>query len=673
MAIPKKTKPFFHKFHDRIRKLLSDGGFNIERSDYYRKGADIFAVAENNRVIVHCRCSKKEGTPYSRLDSLIGEYSTKARKERARVAVLALENYRIPEEYQRDEKKDSLLKQEKVIVWDNKEIKYYKELVKAVGPWARYPMLGDLGRKKEFAKPVSVSCMKVKQRASEFGVFTISPEIMLQIADVFRRARSPKAYQRMVDSRRVKQEISRDFLQGKQVSRPMFPTNLVCVFKDGAKFNEKKSTLTIPMRYSSVWVVDGQHRLYSFCHVSDATIRKEFNLLCAGFNIDGIGNSGLNLTDQAEMFATINQKAKRVPQDLLIDILLKTGKADRRMRIVEKLSKTKVFESKIKTVDRPGHIHIATFVFTSPMKGLVGDEEHEGILSKWFGRKREQRIISADEEEKYVDHCSRKLKSYFSVVKVCFKKEWMKPNKYVLATDRGIRGLLRIAQYIFEYTNGLEDINEAKNVMRALRDFDFRNTELKRMYLGEGGADELMDEWIGRIQEQYPKFGPQPKLTEYKILPNQANRAEGIIKKTLSTFDGEVIGELMNIDPTTCHYLSWIPRFCTTKILFHGVDEWENCLEKLKKLPHKSITIKEIRLLDGRRFIHERWLADNKQKIDFNLDLKTSAIRSGGYTITISDRPRITERYRVFNKIWNLSPDELTRDFRAKTERKWEK
>lgn len=663
--IPRKPKQFYHKFHDKIKDLLDDAGFAIERSDYYKKGANIFCSAEGHHVIFQCRSTKRKNVLYKGLDSLIDEYARKVKKEKARVAILALKNYRVPPEYQ--EKKEDLLKDDKIIIWDNKEIEYFKRLVDSLGKWSKYPLLGDFGVTDEFAHPIPVPCMKVRQDGTEFGIFTIPPETLLKIADVFRRIRDPKAYQRMVTEKRVKEEI-KEFLEG---PRPLFPTNVVCVFRDGATYHGTTGELTIPMKYSSVWIIDGQHRLYAFCHLVDPTKRRYFNLICAGFNISGMDNSFLEISDQAEMFATINEKAKRVPKELLIDILLKTGKADRKMKVADELKKTKVFENKIKSIDTVGKIHIATFVTVS-MRKLVGDETIVGILSKWYGRQRQLKIIPSQKEEDFVKYCTQKLKMYFSTVKKKYGNIWGDSKNYILATDRGIRALLRIAEWILEYSNGLKDKTKAENTLGALRDFDFRSEKLKRMYLGEGGADKLADLWIGMIQDSYPDFGPRPTLKEAKITHKQGNRAKKIIRETLSKFDGEVIGELMNIDPTTFRYLSFIPQYCSVKIFFHGVEKktWEKCGEQIKKLPHKSIELREIRCLDGKRFIHERWLADGKNKIDFGIDLKDKPVKWGGYTITLSDKPRITERYRMFQKIWATPIRELPQKFGARIERR---
>jgi len=651
MSTNKKMKG--RKWYRKIEKLLKDAGFRIIESDY-SKGSDIIAEAENNRIIVKCKYTEKEEE--LDVDPLIAEYAEKVQKENALVAVLAVSGYKIPKEYKSLEKRENLLKEGRVTIWDDNDYEYYKNVVNALGVWAKYPLLGDLGCREEFAPPISVPAMKIRQGIWEFYVFKISPEILLKIADVLRRVRDPYAYQRIVSKKRVRGDI-REFLEKPEA---IFPTNLVCVFRDNVVFDKKKQKLIIPMKYSSVWIVDGQHRLYTFCHIKDESKRKDFDLICTGFNISGIKESYLDRERQAEIFININQQSKRIPKELLISIALSFGMADRRMKIVERLKKTKVFRNKIKSIDTKGKIHITTFVETAPMRRLV---ENKGILSKWYGRKREPKEIPEDKEDSFLNFCFKTMEKYFSLVEEIFPNEWKNPKEYILATDRGIRALLRIMEHVLEYSNGLRNIERAKKCLECLRSFDFSSTRLKRMYLGEGGANALADLWIGMIQDSLPDFGPKPEvIRDERIQPNQRDRAERIIREFLSNFDGEVIGELKFIDPTTFKYLRFIPADCPINIFIDGPKKKEICkqeAEKLAKERSAPLEIRYLRRLDNGPFFHDRWLADNRVIINFGTDLKEESLGKTSHRIIVTNRSRITDTYRTFQELWRSSPEEL--------------
>jgi len=646
------------KWHKKIEKLLLNAGFKIVESDYFKKGPDIIAEAENHRVIVQCKCAEEEGRSIN-VGPLVDEYSKKVEKENAMVAILALSRYKIPEEYEKLEEKERVLKEDRVTIWDDNDYEYYKRVVDALGAWARFPLLGDLGCTEEFSSPISVPAMKINQGIWEFFVFTISPENLLKIADVLRRVRNPNAYQRIVSKKRVRDEV-REFLERPEA---IFPTNLVCVFRAGVDFDEQKQKLVIPMKYSSVWIVDGQHRLYAFCHVKDENRRKKFNLMCTGFNVAGFKASHLDREHQADVFVNINQQAKRAPKELLIAIALSFGMADRRMKIVEGLKGTKIFKKKIKSIDTKGKIDITTFVETAPMRRLVEDR---GVLSKWYGRKRELKEIPHKKEENFLNFCFKLFQKYFSIVREMFPNEWENPKEFIQATNRGIRGLLRIMEYILEFSDGLKNVEKAKECFKCLRSpkFDFSTTKLRRMYLGEGGADGLADLWVGIIQDSFPDFGPRSEvIREEQIQPNQKVQAEEIIKDVLTKLDGEVIGELKFIEPTTFKYLSFIPLYCPIRIFIDGTEKDELCRQEAEKLAEERggapMEIRYIRRLDKGPYIHDRWLADGKVMIDFGTDLKEESLGKSSHRIIVTSRSRIAPRYRTFQKLWGSTPGEL--------------
>jgi hypothetical protein len=170
----KKSKPFHQKFHDEIEKLLKDAGSAIEKSSYTEAGPDIIASAEGDRVLVQCKAMEKENEVFSGLDDLVNSYSKRVEKEDALVAILPLKNYKLTSKYYGGEKKNKLL-QEKIVIWCNDDIDYYKEIVRSLGKWSRFSILGDLGRKKSFGKSICVPAFKVEQDGAEFCIFKVAP------------------------------------------------------------------------------------------------------------------------------------------------------------------------------------------------------------------------------------------------------------------------------------------------------------------------------------------------------------------------------------------------------------------------------------------------------------------------------------------------------------------
>lgn len=649
--MPKKDPS--KQFHDKVKNLLKRAGFTIEKSDYYAPGPDIVARAENQRIIVQCRCAETQGKTYSGLEHLIDEYSTKVKKEKARVAILALSKYTIPEKYQDPGERDRILRQGKVVIWDDTAIDYYRRSVNALGTYAKYPLFGDLNIKKKFGDPEIVPAMEITQGDRKFFVFKISPDKLLRIAYVFRKwySATGAGYQRMLTPQRLKKDIAEEFLD---LPGAILPNVIICAFESEVQFDEVSKSLTIPMKYASAWIIDGQHRLYAFCHVKDPAKRQEFILPCVGFNVEGIPQSFLKREEQGKLFVDINEKAKRLRQLLLLDLYEQIGVPDRRVDIVKELAKTEAFKNGIQfREDQKREITLPTFARTAPIEKLVKDH---GIISYWYGAKRDTKKVPQE-------YCLKILSKYFSIVSEVFASEWKKPDTYILATNIGIRGLLRILEEVLKYSNGLRDESKAKACIAALKGFQLRKSALKGMYYGEGGANLLEKKWIQKIQTKIHDFGPQAKVDEKVIMPGQESLAKSFIEEYLSNFEGEVVGELMYIDKTTFSYLHSIPLACGIKLIVVGIKDGEKCYEEAKKLAENRSYLHIIQIRDmehpKRAFHHERWLADKNYKLDLSKDLKDDALGKNMHTISVRDKPWLSQAYVMFEELWKADQAEL--------------
>jgi len=653
-------------FHDKIKNLLKKAGFTIEKSDYYAAGPDIIANAEKQRIIVQCRCAETQGKLYPGLEHLIDEYCTKVKKEKAKVAILALSNYIIPEKHQDAKEKKRMLTDDKVVIWDDTAISYYERSVNALGTYAKYPLFGDLDIKEKFGRPEVVPAIEIKQSGRSFVLFSISPEKLLKISYVFRRQYSPGGYQRMLNPGRLKREIAKEFLDNPE-ALAILPNVIICAFESSAEFDQSSNKLTIPMEYASAWIIDGQHRLYAFCHVKDAKKRKGFTLPCVGFNVQGIPKSTLKDEEPGRIFVDINLKAKLIKPLLLLDLYEQIGVKDRNVEIVKKLAKTRMFKDRIQFQEmQKRHIALPTFAQTAAMDRLV---RNGGIISEWYRKQGVRKDVPQE-------YCFKILKKYFSLVSSTFVKEWARPKIYILATNIGIRGLLGILEHILQYSNGLKDSEKAKACLAALKGsrFDFRRSALKAAYYGEGGAKKLAEDWIALIQDKIHDFGPQPKVVATKIImPSNKPEGDSLINDWLSKSQGEVVGELTFIDKTTFEYLESIPSSCGIKLIVQHIKDPERCYKEAEKLATGRLYLYIKKIIDTQQlehsFLHERWVADTKHKIDLGHDLKKDAVGKKKHTVTITDRPRLSDSYRRFHEIWEGDPEKIKKLFGPNAEK----
>jgi DNA sulfur modification protein DndB len=213
-------------------------------------------------------------------------------------------------------------KEANVILLDEQDLEYYETLVTHIGPAARYQLLAELLPGKSVPNlEIKVPAIRARMGAANCYTFSISPEYLLKIAYVSHRAKGKASdvntYQRMLTRARlgkIRQYIDDDGI---------FPTNIVLnLDKNKLSFQrssqeEDASTehgiagwLDIKASYKCAWIIDGQHRLFSYSgHPRAAKSR-----------VAVLAFEGLAPSEQARLFIDINAKQKSVKQSLLEEL-----------------------------------------------------------------------------------------------------------------------------------------------------------------------------------------------------------------------------------------------------------------------------------------------------------------------------------------------------------------
>jgi hypothetical protein len=398
------------------------------------------------------------------------------------------------------------------------------------------------------------------------------------------------------------------------------------------------------MKYSSIWIIDGQHRLYGFCRTKDAEKRKNFELVCVGLKC-------ISKEEQGKIFVDVNKEAKPITTELLYDLYEILGIKDRRVEIVKELAKTKIFKNKIKTPRTKGApIGLTTFV--DSVDELV---KNHGILSAYYRKRKERKEVPQE-------YCLEKLKQFFTVVSEVFPDEWKDSKTFILADDIGIRTITKILPQILEYEDkifkGGFNKDKIKTCLEALVGFNFKKEACP--YYGDKGARVLTDKLTEKIRGTLHNF-PLPawaeKLTvidQKEIEVGEKTKANDFINKWLSKFEGEAVGELMFIDPSTFEYLKAIPSKCKIKLVVGEIKDHENC--KIRATTEKErLEIFQVLLVGEKEspFFHGRWLADKNYEINLETDLKDDAIANKKHLIRVHEKTYLSENYKGFHEKWN--------------------
>ncbi len=205
-----------------------------------------------------------------------------------------------------------------ITVLQDDEIEYFTRLEKNLKTAGRYQFLSQVFRGRNIpGLDIKVPATKGKMAGDTFYSFLISPDKLLKIGYVShinsKGAEAIDTYQRMVQPKRLK-EIAKYIDNGGR-----FPTNIVVNLEYKGKFKfEKKDEvgelsfgeLTLPSKYSSAWIIDGQHRLYGYAYSKkseDAVVP-----VLAYVNLDS--------TTQKKLFVDINNKQVKVSKNVLYEL-----------------------------------------------------------------------------------------------------------------------------------------------------------------------------------------------------------------------------------------------------------------------------------------------------------------------------------------------------------------
>lgn len=652
---PKKisTRAIGNQLHDRVEKLFVDIGCDILLSDYDAEGPDIIighnSKKERAKVLIQCkrRLLEENKSPdlktYPRLRSLIDEYAYKVRREKANMAILVLSGFKTHKNIDLSK----VLIKDRVAVWTDNLLEYYEDLFKKIGGFTKYQLFSDLNINLKFDKDQKFNAIKINQNDFEFFVFAVKPEWLLKSSRVIRRmewGESIIGYQRLLRKKRIVKDIP-SFLNSENW---VLPNTIICTNKNDIKLSFKKGILRIPSRYGSFWVIDGQHRLYGFSNVENPNIREENKILCALFDNSSMGDD--SEVKQAQIFVDLNMHAKRVEPALLLELSDILGIENIPLKVVMRLSKTKLFEGLIRGYSkRRGIISITTFATNSAIKSLTSPKG---------------RIIKnkTNKKEEIEEICFQAIHKYFKVVEKVFREEWHS-SLYALMSDKGIRGLLRLFQKIIDYCDGKINYKKIENILKTLKESNpgLKKEDFKNKYAGEGGANKLVAEWNSYITGEIVDFEPSVKIETVKLKTIQRGDKEGatfVINKWFKLLRGDVKGILMHINETTFTFLNQLhwQNIDRLRIFFGNMKNEKKCQQLLKRMKDKKYPViftKASKVPRGSYF-HDRWLGDDKYQIYLDSDLKLDSIANSKNTKELrkwKNAPQLIE----FEKDWSAA------------------
>tara|TARA_B100001093_G_scaffold519015_1_gene606018 strand:+ start:1550 stop:3865 length:2316 start_codon:yes stop_codon:yes gene_type:complete len=538
---------------------------------------DGFAYHEGIAIAIECKSKEKMGKQTIRKHLLEMEgYRKRAEQkikeewgQRTRIAwVLAHRNFIIPKADQKlaEDLGINLLKEG--------QINYFQDLFKRTGLVSQYQLLAELFKDIEIPElGVNVPAIKTKIGDHEAFIFAIHPSKLLPISYISHMGNQSvediNAFQRMVVKGRLKQITS--FIKD---SNGFFPNSLLLNIdsrnkganfmkmtgEDGVEFG----SLKLPRFYKSAWVIDGQHRLLAFAE----TPQKDTLL------VPVIAFHDLKPHIQSNMFVTINNKQKRVPQNIIIELdsSLKWGSPNVKEMIQALNARTmmnlnKKDESSLRGLialtgeNKKGKPFTTNTIVTAIRKlGLFGKEEKGAHSHGEFW------IANSDPEKARVESVElvyEVISGYFEIFEdkcTNWNKHLLKEEGAFTMTNQGISALLLVlGDLVNEYCsknnihprdyNSVEILKWIENwtseMINYINDCDINKLINLRSRYGLQGQTEIKYILEGEIHKKCPDFNPKGLEEELNKLSDQwMNLADSMVDKMEESIASNVISIL---------------------------------------------------------------------------------------------------------------------------------
>jgi len=412
-----------------------------------------------------------------------------------------------------------------ISVWTEEQLAYYEALTGTIGKWARYEMIRALNVETEEQTDLrNVLAIRLRQPTPESNrslfMFTLSPETLLKTCVIYRRAveQHKEAYQRVLKTERLR-SVAR-FVSGKNA---LMPPNLIVALHDSVRWDPvpvptknidgrtitlshsagyDMGVLTIPLRYASLELIDGQHRLYGFVRTSE-DIRQNFNLVVLGIAANDLQE--LAAEEKRETFVRINDNSRRADPNLIAHLKYTEDPAiyeadPERMAIylTVKLSEWGPFKDRVRITD-----WAASRTANMTLKGISGYDMQSLVGPRGELRKKFP-------ENKAADYRTV-LRTYFGLIYSTFSEEWADPSTYIVGTNRGVSAFLKLLKSILK---NLEEFDSqcAEGQFRpylaalAANFGTWETSELRSGYVGSGGWNRLHRDMVSAIQGDLPEF-----------------------------------------------------------------------------------------------------------------------------------------------------------------------
>jgi DGQHR domain-containing protein len=387
-------------------------------------------------------------------------------------------------------------------------IEYYETLASTIGEWSKFTFLSDLKISPVPEDELKIPTFRVEINGKIVYNFFVEAEKLLKFCYVARREAGKEDYYQRVLTKNRLADIAKFVENG-----GMFANNIILGIEKKSRFevvgyvkdsmtNWPKGIqfgiLTLPHNYNTCWVIDGQHRLFSFCKTKNKLI------------VPVTAFDNLEKEKQAEFFIDINKEAKPVQPDLLWDLIgdLRPESED---GIISKVVKELNNDDPLKGMlyipkygsKKTGQLKFSGVCSSIQKRKLIRDRTEKGEGNPLF----------SENKEKLIANASNSLSKYFQKVKEVFKDNWELGNKGFVVSNGGISVMITIYERFLSLNSKVptdENLTKYLTTMRNYIESDFNSPiklkKLRERTASEAGKTELAKEFIFELSKIYPEF-----------------------------------------------------------------------------------------------------------------------------------------------------------------------
>jgi DNA sulfur modification protein DndB len=540
------------KFENEIKVFLKGAGFNdVDGGRNFKiNNIQVDAIGGFGSVlfVIECFSSQKRGKISIRnklkefkgviksLEEGFKEHKTYKKYSKI-IFVLALKNI-IPGEADKEFANSS----PQVLIWDSDFLDYYTKLAKSIGEYTVYNIMGELNIPPRIEDKLILPALRCKIGEYVIYSFWVNPKQLLKYSYVARRERKEEHfYQRFIDKQRI-EKMGEEYID----SGKFYPNSIIIAISEDiierckfTEISEWKSEveerwpenlsfgiLELPTTYRSCWIIDGQHRLYSFAK------SKRYHLISV------IAFEKIPKIKQADIFVDVNLNQKVVPPDLLWDLIGDLSPDEEKGIIsttVKEINKKSVLKER----------------FYIPSFGIKRKDQlkFSGICQAILKAKLARRELTgkkinpiyADDVEKLKERLIKILDSFFKLEDKIFSEEL---KKEFIFTNGGIAVMIYYLERIIRYINKTPEEKDIKKFLEPLKEYleevylDVKSRESLRLSCNsEGGRNSKLNEFVVNVAEKInePNFAEGLK-TPLSELEENIRKLEYELRTFIKTF-----------------------------------------------------------------------------------------------------------------------------------------